>query len=80
MASFPTIQEDDLQSRLSVSANAAVGFILNPDEILLCLTCQKKFKAGDKGADSMSCYCAICNETMVAMMTESGDDGMTMLL
>ena len=68
-----SIAEDALQSRLSISAENAP--VHDPHEILECLTCREKFKAGDPGADSMSLYCALCNEVMAAMMvnTEIGD-------
>ena len=74
-----SIAEDALQSRLNISAeNAAVH---DPQENLECLTCSAKFKAGDSGVDSMSLYCATCNEVMAAMManTES-EDGNTIVI
>ena len=56
---------------------------IDPDEILQCMNCRGRYRAGNyvavEGVDTLQCLCNTCNETMVAQNADSDDAGMTIL-
>ena len=68
----PSFEEDDLQSRLSVSATSFEVMESLESTVLSCLCCRKVMTPEEGQA---SCYCDICNESMTTLMDNSNSEG-----